>query len=212
MIRRTNRIVQKDFLKQNKSLKILDLGCSNNNYWEEANHFADIHDFREEFSKLKLPFTRLEIGKRLPFKDKEFDYVILSHVMEHVENLLEFKQEVERIAKAGYIELPTKLNDNLVFGCDDELGHKWWFEYDDDLKKLLYTKKIDALEKFLSVGSIWKFQHYFEDSFLLQLYWENTIDLKERAPFKVESKITFLTLVRKYFSKKIRSFFSKFKR
>ena len=82
--------------------------------------------------------------------------------MEHVPNLIEFKSEIERIAKAGYIELPTKLNDNIVFGCDEEvLGHKWWFEFDDDNQKLLYTPKVDAIEKFLSVAQVWNFQKYY---------------------------------------------------
>ncbi len=204
-IRRTNKKSQKKWLKENSHLKILDLGCSFSNYWQEANHFSDIDDFTEGFKKKGLTFTKIEPNKKLPFKDKEFDYVILSHVMEHIPNLIEFKNEVERIAKAGYIELPTKLNDNIVFGCDEEIfGHKWWFEFDDEEKVLLYTKKVDAIEKFLSVGQVWKFQKYYEDSFILQFYWKDTINLKEREPFEVERKITFLSLVKKYFSKKIR--------
>ena len=208
-IRRTNKKSQKKWLKENSHLKILDLGCSSANYWQEANHFSDIEDFTEDFKKKGLTFTKIEPNKKLPFKDKEFDYVILSHVMEHVPNLIEFKNEVERIAKAGYIELPTKLNDNIVFGCDEEIfGHKWWFEFDDEKQVLLYTKKVDAIEKFLSVGQVWKFQKYYEDSFILQFHWKDTINLKEREPFEVERKITFLSLIKKYFSKKIRVFLS----
>lgn len=204
-IRRTNKKSQKRWLKENSHLKILDLGCSSANYWQEANHFSDIDDFTEDFKKKNLTFTKIEPNKKLPFKDKEFDYVILSHVMEHVPNLIEFKNEVERIAKAGYIELPTKLNDNIVFGCDEEVfGHKWWFEFDDEEQVLLYTRKVDAIEKFLSVGQVWKFQKYYEDSFILQFYWKDKINLSEREAFKVEKKITFLSLVKKYFSKKIR--------
>ena len=79
-----------------------------------------------------------------------------------VPNINEFSQEVERIAKAGYIELPTKLADNLVIGCDEEdIGHKWWLEFDDVKGQLKYTKKLDVLQKFLSVGSINKFQNFF---------------------------------------------------
>ena len=115
-IRRTNKKSQKKWLKENSHLKILDLGCSSANYWPEANHFSDIDDFTKDFKEKNLTFTKIEPNKKLPFKDKEFDYVILSHVMEHVPNLIEFKSEVERIGKAGYIELPTKLNDNIVFG------------------------------------------------------------------------------------------------
>ena len=72
-------------------------------------------------------------------------------------------------------------------------------------------KKIDALEKFLSVATSWKFQKYFEDSFLLQFYWEENFLLEERPSFKVEKKITFFLLIKKYFSKKIRDLISSIK-
>tara|TARA_B100001013_G_C24553691_1_gene419696 strand:+ start:338 stop:973 length:636 start_codon:yes stop_codon:yes gene_type:complete len=209
-MKRTSRNYQKAWLKKNNHLKILDLGCSLVNYWPEANHYADIDDFTKAFNDLNLKFTQIKPNEKLPFKDKEFDYVILSHVLEHVPNLLEFVSEIERISKAGYIELPTKLNDNLVFGCDeDDVGHKWWFEFDDDNNQLLYTIKADVLEKFITVGQIWKFQKFFEDSFLLQIYWEEKINLFKRKPFEFDKKIYFLSLVKKYFSKKIRTLFSK---
>ena len=115
-IRRTSKKNQKNWLRQNKNLKILDLGCSNSNYWPEANHFADIHDFKNEFETKKLKFTKIEPDKKLPFSDKEFDYIICAHVIEHVNDPIFFKNEIERIGKSGYIELPTRLNDNMVFG------------------------------------------------------------------------------------------------
>ena len=211
-IRRTNKLNQKKWLKKNSHLKILDLGCSLTNYWPEANHFADIDDFSEGFKKVNLTYTQIFPNKKLPFKDKEFDYVILSHVMEHVPNLIEFKNEIERIAKAGYIELPTKLNDNIVFGCDEEIyGHKWWFEFDDDNQQLVFAKKINALEKFVSVGSVFALTEIFEDSFIIQCYWSDDIPMKKRDSYKLGKKITFLSLVKKYFSKKIRVQISKIK-
>ena len=167
-------------------------------------------DFSEEFNKLNLKYTQIKKDHKLPFKDKEFDYVILSHVLEHVPNLIEFISEIERISKAGYIELPTKLNDNLVFGCDeDDIGHKWWFEYDDIKNTLVYSKKIDALEKFVTVGQIWKFEKFFADSLFIQTYWEDKINISKGEIIKFEKKIYFLTLIRKYFSKKLRVLFSK---
>ena len=42
-----------------------------------------------------------------PFADLEFDYVICSHVLEHVEKVDDFASEVSRVAKKGYIEYPT---------------------------------------------------------------------------------------------------------
>ena len=212
-IKRTNKLFQKNFLKKNNHLKILDLGCTHINYWEEANHFADIVDYSKEFSKKNLNFTLLSPNQKLPFKDKEFDYVILSHVLEHVSNINEFTKEVERIAKAGYIELPTKLADNLVIGCDEEdIGHKWWMEFDDVNGQLKYIKKIDVLQKFLSVGSLNKFQNFFEDSLILQLYWENTIELVEGKHYSFEKKISFLSLIRKFFGKKVRDYISEIRK
>ena len=209
-LKRTSRAYQKEWLKKNRNLKILDLGCSSKNYWPEANHYADLDDFSEEFNKLNLKYTQIKKDHKLPFKDKEFDYVILSHVLEHVPNLIEFISEVERISKAGYIELPTKLNDNLVFGCDeDDIGHKWWFEYDDIKNTFIYSKKIDALEKFVTVGQIWKFEKFFADSLFIQTYWEDKINISKGEIIKFEKKIYFLTLIRKYFSKKLRVLFSK---
>ena len=212
-IKRTNKLFQKNFLKKNNHLKILDLGCTHINYWKEANHFADIVDYSKEFSKKNLNFTLLSPNQKLPFKDKEFDYVILSHVLEHVSNINEFTKEVERIAKAGYIELPTKLADNLVIGCDEEdIGHKWWMEFDDVNGQLKYIKKIDVLQKFLSVGSLNKFQNFFEDSLILQLYWENTIELVEGKHYSFEKKISFLSLIRKFLGKKIRDYISEIRK
>ena len=72
-IRRTNKLNQKKWLKENSHLKILDLGCSFTNYWTEANHFADIDDFEKDFRKLNLKYTQIKPNQKLPFKDKEFD-------------------------------------------------------------------------------------------------------------------------------------------
>jgi len=46
-------------------------------------------------------------GGRFPFSDGEFDYVICSHVLEHVQDVEFFVSELCRIARAGYIEFPT---------------------------------------------------------------------------------------------------------
>ena len=46
-------------------------------------------------------------GGKFPFEDNEFDYVICSHVLEHVPNADSFLVEIQRVAKKGYIEFPT---------------------------------------------------------------------------------------------------------
>ena len=52
-------------------------------------------------------------GNIFPFKDNEFDYVICSHVLEHVEDIDIFIKEITRISKKGYLEFPTIYYDYL---------------------------------------------------------------------------------------------------
>jgi len=59
---------------------------------------------KTEFSKPVIYYD----GKEFPFKDNEFDYVICSHVLEHipVDRIFLFLSEMQRISLAGYIEFP----------------------------------------------------------------------------------------------------------
>ena len=207
MLRRTsiNSINQK--LKENSNWNILDVGCgytANKN----ADVIADIQDLSNFYKEKK--FVRI-LEKKLPFKDNEFDFVIASHVIEHVEDFQFFIKEIERISKQGYIELPTRLEDNLVI--ENLKDHIWWFKYDDELKTLLVSKKNQILEPFINVSTSKKLTSIFRESLVIELLWENKIDYKLDDNFKMKSQpiISFKSLIKKYFSKKIRGFFSRIK-
>jgi len=69
-------------------------------------------------------------GENLPFKDKEFDYVICNQVLEHVENPARFLDEQSRVARKGYIEVPSLIGEYLF----PKESHKWVIlEFDDQL-------------------------------------------------------------------------------
>lgn len=59
----------------------------------------------------------------LPFIDKVFDFVVCAHVLEHVENPIVACQELQRVAKAGYIETPTLGKDTLFAWAEGM--HRW---------------------------------------------------------------------------------------
>tara|TARA_B100000586_G_scaffold187960_1_gene138169 strand:+ start:120 stop:533 length:414 start_codon:yes stop_codon:yes gene_type:complete len=132
--------------------------------------------------------------------------------LEHVPDIIEFKLEIERIAKSGYIELPTKLADNLVFDfVEERFSHKWLMKFDDVNQNLIYSKKTNYLQQFVSVGLLNYLKNFFDDSFTLQLYWKDSIDLKEEQLLNTDTKISFFDIQRKYYSRKIRSVKSKLK-
>jgi len=53
--------------------------------------------------------------------DKEFDFVIASHVAEHVDNPVAFCREMMRTAKGGYIETPSPLYETFFQWAE----HRW---------------------------------------------------------------------------------------
>lgn len=76
-------------------------------------------------------------GKKFPFKDKEFDYVICSHVLEHVDDIGGFLSELFRITDKGYIEFPTILYDYIY----DIPVHHNFLLYDKKQSTLWWLKK-----------------------------------------------------------------------
>ena len=202
MIKRTSKQHIEKILSSNPQWKILDIGCgySANNY---ANVICDVQDFSKYYKDKK--FVRLE-NKILPFSNKEFDFVISSHVMEHVNDVEFFISEIERISSKGYIELPTKLEDNLVF--ENKKDHLWHMDFDDVDQKLIITNKLQHLEPILTVSTIKKLEQIFKKSLVIELIWEDKINyVFNKMDNKNFEKISLFTLVRKYFSKKIRMFF-----
>ena len=55
----------------------------------------------------------LGMGEALSFRDKCFDFVIASHVLEHSADPQSFLRELQRVAKAGYIETPDALMERI---------------------------------------------------------------------------------------------------
>ena len=195
MIKRTSLEHINSILKQNTNWNILDIGCGYTAH-PKATIICDIQNLTDYYPE-----------KKLPFKDNQFDFVISSHVIEHVEDVSFFISELERISKKGYIELPTKLEDNLVF--ENKTDHLWHMDFDDVNNKLIITKKNQIFEPILTVSSIQKLHKDFRKSLVLELMWQDKIDYQIQIDDKKQiNKISILQLFRKYFSKKIRMLFS----
>ncbi len=203
MLKRTNKKFVEDYLSKKKDWKILDIGCgyTANKY---SNHVADTQDFSHLYKDKK--FTLIK-DKKLPFSDKEFNFVIASHVLEHVEEIEFFIKELERVANSGYIEVPTRLEDNLV--DVNEKAHIWWINFDDINNSLLITKRKQVVEPFLSVSTVQNLRNFFRDSLVTEIFWENKIDylFSDNNQFENLKKLSFLKIIKKFFSKKLRRLF-----
>ena len=203
MLKRTSLNFVNNVLSKNPNWRILDIGCGYrpNKY---ANVIADTKDF-SQFHKDKI-FIKIK-DKKLPFKDKEFDFVIASHVIEHVDDFEFFIKELERISSKGYIELPSRLGDNLVF--ENKNDHIWWCVFDDINNQILVSKKNQLIDPFITVSTAKLLEQIFRESLVIELAWEEKIEYKIDNQIRQENykKVTFLKLFRKYISKKIRTIF-----
>ena len=204
MIQRTSKEhVLKILDKNHNNWNILDIGC-NIAPVEYAQTVADIQDFSDFYKEKNKKFILIQ-NKILPFKDNEFDFVYASHVIEHVDDVSFFINELKRISTQGYIELPSLLEDNLVLSANSTEDHKWIFKFDDVEKVLLVEKKKELIEPFITHGVLFEtLRKNFRSSLVLELLWENEINYEFRN-FTVEAKKSyFFTIIKKYFSHFIR--------
>ncbi|MBA2952377.1 methyltransferase domain-containing protein [Nocardioides sp. CGMCC 1.13656] len=76
----------------------------------------------------------------MPFADGAFDYAICSNLLEHVTDPLGVANELTRVARAGFIEVPEAASAKIV----DFPSHLWWCRFDEtdpDAPTLVMTAK-----------------------------------------------------------------------
>ena len=200
MLKRTSIEHINSILDKNPNWNILDIGCGYRAH-KKATVIADIQNFSDFYKKRKFILIK---DKNLPFKDNEFDFVIASHVVEHVKDFEFFIKELQRISSKGYIELPSRLSDNLVF--ENKNDHIWWFHYNDIENQLIASKRNQIIEPFITVSMAKSLEKIFRESLIIELIWEKKIDYKIIENNNSES-ISFFKIIKKYFSKKLRSIF-----
>ena len=97
------------------SALVLEVGSGGSPYFR-ANVLVDA--YAETRERHWAPFITdrpsvLGMGEALPFRNKSFDFVIASHVLEHSADPESFLQELQRVAKAGYIETPDAFMERI---------------------------------------------------------------------------------------------------
>ena len=127
------------------------------------------------------PFVKAE-ACCLPFPAKSFDYVIASHVIEHIPTpeISYFLSELRRVAHAGYIEAPTVLFECLL----DIPEHNWIVSCKNNVLHLCEKRERDLspLKRFIKPickrdPDFWKYNiSRYDDLWLTGMEWSNTFD------------------------------------
>ncbi len=121
----------KDVCSKGRFDKVLEVGAGDGSilkYLDEWHFAPELHALEisqsgvEQIENRKLATVKsvqLFDGYHIPFGDDEFDLIILSHVLEHVEFERMLLREIKRVAKNVVIEVPR----DYRFGVDKRMQH-----------------------------------------------------------------------------------------
>ena len=162
---------------------VLEIGSGNNPHSRSDilcdRYIRTSHERAGEFPiRIDRPMVIAD-AMHLPFADHTFDYVIASHIFEHMDDPAGLAREIARVGKAGFIEVPSAISER-VFGWD---FHHWYCEIISGT--LTFTRKtegkrFDGFFHTLIARNIW-FRRFFEQHKALwytRLEWQGTIPMR----------------------------------
>lgn len=176
---------QKVLIKIEPNDLVLDIGG-----WAEvfnrANYVLDFQPFetrhkktgKEYFSKKNWIIHDVNVIP-WPFSNKQFDFVICSHVLEDIRDPIGVAREIQRVGKAGYIEVPSREYESTAsvdpFPTGDKFTglshHRWLIE--KTRNGLLFTFKRPY------ISTIKELQIQNPKIPIISFFWKNNFEVKE---------------------------------
>jgi hypothetical protein len=118
-----------------------------------------------------------------PFGDKELDFVVCSHVLEDVRDPLWVCSEMVRIAKRGYLEVPSRVAESTYGREPGQVGwthHRWLIDIEPDAGRVRF------MQKYHMIHSHWRFSvpvRYLrrlpEEKQVQWLFWDGAFAFEE---------------------------------
>lgn len=117
-----------------------------------------------------------------PFEDDEIDYVVCSHTLEDVRDPLWVCSEMNRVGRAGYVEVPSRLEEQS-WGIQGPWAgwahHRWLIEEDDGA--LEFAFKSHVMHRRRTDHFPFGFRDRLSrDERVLSLFWEGNFGYRER--------------------------------
>ncbi len=163
-----------DWLTEKKipaDAKVLEIGPGTVPF-KRANAYVDFVDIPDLEN-----FTKADGTGKLPYGDKEFDFIYCRHVLEDSWNPFTLCEEMSRVGKAGYIETPSPIAE-LCRGIDGSsppfrgYHHHRWIVWTANKELRFVTKyplieylrfKEDEIDEWLKQQRYWNTHYLWED-------------------------------------------------
>jgi SAM-dependent methyltransferase len=182
---------------------VLEIGSGDNPH-PRADVLLDRYpgaDNRERGGDLVVdrPFVVAD-AHHLPFKDGAFAYTICSHILEHMDDPLQFAAELRRVSAAGYIQSPSEIAERLFHWS----FHRWYVNLEGDTLVLHprephepFGELFDYLYAFNP--AYYFFQRSMPDLFWVEREWHGDnlkIEVRASSPLRLHDPATLREMVR----------------
>jgi SAM-dependent methyltransferase len=154
---------------------VIDLGCGDKPLWRadvSLDKTALGNEQRYSSTGITKGFGRFVDGdiSRTPFKNKAFDFSFCSHVLEHVARPDLAIDEIVRISKRGYIEVPSGMHE---MSCPYQ-SHLWFVFLSK--KEIIFVRKSKGIHEVLShqAGKHLSLDKFIKSPFI-HIYWTGKI-------------------------------------
>ncbi len=125
-----------------------------------------------------------------PFADKSIDFAICSHTLEDVRDPLWVCHELVRVAKAGYIEVPSRIWEScrgMERGIAGLSHHRWLIEIEDNSVRFIHKNHLIHNHRF-SLPRRYLISLPMERRFSW-LYWRDIFTFEESLTLNVEADL-----------------------
>lgn len=175
--------------KIGKSDMVIDIGSGDKPFWRADVFFDDLSLNNNQ--RISGKGTIHNIGTfvdgnilRSPFKNKAFDFSFASHLLEHVERPDLAINEIVRISKRGYLEVPSYLLE-----CISPFHSHLWYVVEEN-RKLFFLRKSKQMHR-ISLKNEKNYKYLFKkiSNPFIRIYWEKNIayevisDIKQGEEF-----------------------------
>jgi hypothetical protein len=118
-------------------------------------------------------FISADVSEGIPLPDKSCDFVVASHIVEHMDDPGFFCSELSRVGKAGYIETPGMMQELR----ENREVHKWFVTKRGDT--LIFIRKRGVFK------GPWLVPAWFPVIILLYLFRQTCFHWKDNIKIKV---------------------------
>jgi hypothetical protein len=140
-----------------------------------------------------------------PFADDEIDFVICSQTLEDIRDPVWVCSEIQRVGKAGYIEVPSRLEEQSWGVAGPYVGwphHHWLIDIEGDSIQFVFkSHAIHADPTYYFPHEFWRSLR--EDERIQRLWWSGAFEASERVIF--EEKAETIAFLRDFVAREARA-------